>query len=65
MSMAVLDSNRHAADYADLILRGTPPGNIPIFQGTKFYLAINLKRARASGVSLPATLLAKADDVTE
>jgi putative ABC transport system substrate-binding protein len=56
---------RHAADYADLILRGTLPGDIPVFQGTKFSLIINLRVARASGLSLPATMLAQADDVLE
>ncbi|MDA9430603.1 ABC transporter substrate-binding protein [Bradyrhizobium sp. CCBAU 51627] len=56
---------RHAADYANLILNGTPAGDIPIFQGTKFHLVVNLRTAKASGVTLPATILAQADDVVE
>jgi putative ABC transport system substrate-binding protein len=60
-----LEHGRNLADAADKIMKGAKPSDIPVMQPTQYELTVNLKTAKALGLTVPATLLVAADEVIE
>src|ERR1700747_158579 len=59
------DSFRHAGDFVDRVLRGAKPATLPVEQPTKFDLVVNLKTAKALGLTIPSMMLTTGDEIIE
>jgi putative ABC transport system substrate-binding protein len=61
----LVDQHKAAASYVDRILKGEKPADLPVQAPTKYELAVNLKASRALGLTIPLSMLARADEVIE